>query len=224
MQKDEKKITEKSENQKSEEITEESEENKENNDDLLQKMKEAEKIKDDVGGEKEEGELMKKNKLQQKIIELETSNKQFQEIAKKAQYDYLNLKLDFDRFQRQIQENSKNLGIDLLLSVVKKFLPFLEDLRKSLENITPEHQEDPLSKGVKIVYEKFLKTLQSMNIYPIESIGLVPDSFFHEPVSMQSTENKKLKGKIVQEFERGFYYQKDGEKKVITHSKVIIGE
>jgi predicted nucleic acid-binding protein len=52
---------------------------------------------------------MKKNKLQQKIIELETSNKQFQEIAKKAQYDYLNLKLDFDRFQRQIQENSKNL-------------------------------------------------------------------------------------------------------------------
>jgi hypothetical protein len=48
MQKDEKKITEKSENQKSEEITEESEENKENNDDLLQKMKEAEKIKDDV--------------------------------------------------------------------------------------------------------------------------------------------------------------------------------
>jgi molecular chaperone GrpE len=134
------------------------------------------------------------------------------------------LKLDFDRFQRQIQENSKNLWIDLLLSVVKKFLPFLEDLRKSLENITPEHQEDPLSKWVKIVYEKFLKTLQSMNIYPIESIWLVPDSFFHEPVSMQSTENKKLKWKIVQEFERGFYYQKDWEKKVITHSKVIIWE
>jgi hypothetical protein len=40
---------------------------------------------------------------------------------------------------------------------------------------------------------------------------------------MKPTEDKSLKGKIIEEYERGFYYEKDGEKTVITPSKVVIG-
>ena len=77
---------------------------------------------------------------------MEKEKKEFEEIAKRSQYDYLNLKTDFDRYQRQIKESSQNMEIESLLSVVKKFLPFIEDLRKSLETITDEHQHDPLTK------------------------------------------------------------------------------
>jgi molecular chaperone GrpE (heat shock protein) len=54
--------------------------------------------------------------------------------------------MDFDRFIRQTDEKNKNINLDSLIEVVKKFLPFLEDLRKSLENITQEHLQDPLTK------------------------------------------------------------------------------
>jgi hypothetical protein len=40
---------------------------------------------------------------------------------------------------------------------------------------------------------------------------------------MQPTTEKKLKGKIIQIFEQGFYYKKDEERSVILPSKVIIG-
>jgi len=67
-------------------------------------------------------------------------------MTKRAQYDYINLKMDFDRFIRQTDEKNQTISVDLLIDVVKKFIPFLEDLRKSLENITDEHMQDPLTK------------------------------------------------------------------------------
>jgi len=80
------------------------------------------------------------------ISQLEKEKAELTEMAKRAQYDYLNLKMDFDRFIRQTDEKSKTINLDSLISVVKQFLPFLEDLRKSLANITSEHLQDPLTK------------------------------------------------------------------------------
>jgi molecular chaperone GrpE (heat shock protein) len=75
-----------------------------------------------------------------------------------------------------------------------------------------------------MIYDKFLKTLEHMHIKPIASIGLLPDSFLHEPVNVQEVEDKKMKGKIIQEWERGFIYDHNGEKKVIVPAKVIVGK
>lgn len=160
--------------------------------------------------------------LEDKIAQLEKEKKEFEEIAKRSQYEYINLKMDFDRYQRQTQESNKNIEIDSLISVVKKFLPFLEDLRKSLENITDEHQEDPLTKWVQMIYNKFLKTLENLHIKSIDSLWLVPDSFLHEPVSVEPVEDETMKGKIIKEFERWFVYENNWEKKVIRASKVIV--
>jgi molecular chaperone GrpE (heat shock protein) len=61
-----------------------------------------------------------------------------------------------------------------------------------------------------------------MSIKPIISIGFVPDTLLHEPVGVEPTDDKKMKGKIIKEFERGFFYEKDGNKKVIITSKVVV--
>ena len=53
-----------------------------------------------------------------------------------------------------------------------------------------------------MVYDKFLRTLEHLHIKPIESIGLVPDSFLHEPVNVEPVEDETMKGKIIKEFER----------------------
>ena len=185
---------------------------KKQKDELEQKLETAQQHQDDK----------KYQELEAKIAHLEKEKKELEEIAKRSQYEYINLKTDFDRYQRQIQESSRSMETDSLISVVKKFLPFVEDLRKSLENITDEHKEDPLTKGVQMIYDKFLKTLEGLHIKAIESLGLAPDSFLHEPVSVEPVEDEKLKGKIIKEFERGFVYDKNGEKKVIRASKVIV--
>ncbi len=183
-------------------------------DELQAKLEEAKKSQHDK----------KYLELQAKILQLEKEKKEVEEIAKRVQYDYVTLKFDFERFQDQMKKNEKENELESLLKIVKKFLPFIEDLRKSLENITQEHQDDPLTKGVKMIYEKFIKTLEHMHIHAIDALWLTPDSFLHEPVNVQPVQDEKLKWKIIQEFEKGFLYEHDGQKKVLLPAKVIVGQ
>lgn len=187
-------------------------------DDLQEKLEQAQQQQD----QKQVTDDWSVVELQAKIVQLEQEKKKLEEIAKRSQYDYINLRMDFDRYQRQMQESSKNMEIDSLIAVVKKFLPFLEDLRKSLETIPEDHMKDPLTKGVQMIYDNFLKTLEGLHIKVIDAIWLVPDSFLHEPVSVEPIEDESLKWKIIREFERGFVYEKDGDKRVIRVSKVIV--
>lgn len=189
-----------------------------NNQDLENKLQEAQAAQEDKATDAAQDQLLAK------IAQLEAENKELSETCKRAQLDYINLKADMDLFQRRMSEKENNMQVDTLIDTVKKFLPFVEELRKSLENITENHKEDPLTKGLQLTYDKFLKKLEELGIQSIACIGLSPDSELHEPVSMVPTEDKKLKGKIIQEFARGFIYKKGDIQKVITAAKVVIGQ
>jgi len=64
--------------------------------------------------------------LENKIKELEKKLEEQTEITKKAQYDYINLKMDRDRRSRLKEEEAKTANIDSIVNVVSKFLPFIE--------------------------------------------------------------------------------------------------
>jgi hypothetical protein len=54
--------------------------------------------------------------------------------------------MDFDRTQRNNIEKEKTLEVEKTIDVSKKFLPFVEELRKVIENIPEEKKEDPTFK------------------------------------------------------------------------------
>ena len=162
--------------------------------------------------------------LEKKIIDLEVQKKEQEEITKKAQYDYINLKVDFDRYQRLNQEKEKNLEVEKTVDVAAKFLPFVEELRKVVAHIPEDKKDDPTFKWVQMVSEKIIKMLDTMWIKPIESVWLDVDAVLHEPINAIPVEDEKMKWKIVQEYERGFVYEKNWIKKVIMSSKVVIGQ
>lgn len=188
--------------------------------DLEAKLQEEQSKSDSKSSKQKKSK--KDKKLEVQLEELQKKYDEQTETLKRAQHDYINLKFDLDRFQRQTEEKEKNLELDSLLSSVKKFLPFVEDLRKSLDTLPEEKKSDPLAQWVQLVYDNFLKTLELMHITQIQAIWLEPDSNLHEPVSVQPTEDKKLKWKIIQEFERGFVYKKDNKQIVLNTSKVIV--
>ena len=160
--------------------------------------------------------------LLNKIKELESQLQEKDEIAKNSQINYLHLKADFDILQRQTQQKIDNAERDAEIKVVKELLPFLENLRKSLLNLTEEQQASSLWEGIRMMYDNFIKSLEKLHIKPIESVWLEPNPQFHEPVSMQPVEDKNLKWKIIQEFQQGFVYENNDEVIVITPSRVIV--
>lgn len=162
--------------------------------------------------------------LQIKIKELENKLADAEQITKKAQSDYIHMKFDFDSYMRRNDEQSKTMKVDTLIDVAKKFTPFIDSLRKSLENIPAEHTEDPLVQGVQMVYNKFISTLDMMGIKAIESIWQEPNIELHEAVSAMPVTDETQKGKIIQEFEKGFVYDKGDVRKVVNTAKVVVGQ
>ncbi len=160
--------------------------------------------------------------LLNKIKELENQLQEKDEIAKNSQINYLHLKADFDILQRQTQQKIDNAERDAEIKVVKELLPFVENLRKSLLNLTDDQKESSIWEGLRMMYDNFIKSLEKLHIKPIESVWLEPNPQFHEPVSMQLVDDKKLKGKIIQEFQQGFLYENNDEIIVISPSRVIV--
>lgn len=162
--------------------------------------------------------------LQAKIKELESKLADAEAITKKAQSDYIHMKFDFDSYMRRNEESAKTAKVDTLVDVVKKFTPFIDSLRQSLANIPEEHKDDVLVQWVQMVYNKFISSLEMMGIKKIESLWQTPDIELHEAVSALPVTDETQKGKIIQEFEQGFIYDKWDIKKVVTPAKVVIGQ
>lgn len=133
--------------------------------------------------------------LLNKIKELENQLQEKDEIAKNSQINYLHLKADFDILQRQTQQKVDNAERDAEIKVVKELLPFVENLRKSLLNLTDDQKESSIWEGLRMMYDNFIKSLEKLHIKPIESVWLEPNPQFHEPVSMQPVDDKKIEVK-----------------------------
>ncbi len=162
--------------------------------------------------------------LLNQIKDLENQLQEKEEIAKNSQIAYLHLKADFDILQRQSQQTMENAEQDATIKVVKEFLPFIENLRKSLLSLGEEQKNSSMGQGLQMMYDHFLKSLEKLKVKPIEALGLGPDPQLHEPISIQATDDETLKGKIIQEFEQGFYYEQGEKKLILLPAKVIIGQ
>lgn len=150
--------------------------------------------------------------------------KELEEIAKKAQYDYIMLKSEFDSYIRRIEADSKESKINQLVELSKKLLPIIDQLGQSVSHIPADLEANTRAAWVKLTYDNAIKTLASVWIAQIPTVWHEPDMELHEPLSVEPTEDESLKGKIVREFQPWYVYEKDWIKKVITAAKVIVGQ
>lgn len=186
-----------------------------------QDVKDLEQMLEDVKSEKDNEDMIAQ--LQAEIKKLQTQLAEKDEIVKNAQLAYLRAKNDMEMIQRQSAMKAESMHQDLLVKIVKKLLPFVEDLRKSLETLSEEDKNSSMWKWVQMVHDRFIKALADFSVFPIPSLHEAPDTLLHEPIWIQPTDDKKLKWKIIQVFEQGFYYQKENWDKVtIFPSKVVI--
>jgi len=116
--------------------------NKEENalEEALKKVQQEKLNEENVSFEQE------KNQLQDKIDLLEKEKQDALDIAKKIQYDYVNLKTDFDRFQRISLEKEKSMETDSLIKHMKKLFPVIDQLKTSLDHIDKSKEEDSFVK------------------------------------------------------------------------------
>ena len=107
-----------------------------------QDVKDLEQMLEDVKSDKDNEEMIEQ--LQAEIKKLQAQLAEKDEIVKNAQLAYLHAKNDMEMIQRQSAMKAESMHQDLLVKIVKKLLPFVEDLRKSLENLSDEQKESDM--------------------------------------------------------------------------------
>ena len=132
----------------------------------------------------------------------------------------LRLYSEFENYKkrtfRERIELSKMAGVEVILAL----LPVLDDFERAMKSINTDAQStDAVKEGINLIYTKFKTLLQQRGLEEMKSTGTVFDSDLHDAVTNAPAPSEEMKGKVVEELEKGYYLNG----KVIRHAKVIVG-
>lgn len=164
--------------------------------------------------EKTENADSKTDKAESTEDKLKEAEEQIAELKDK----YLRAVAEFDNYKKRTLKEKAELLLNGSEKTVCAVLPVLDDFERALADKT----EDPkaMKDGMKIIFNKFCKTLESLGVKKIETDGKDFDVDYHEAVAMVSGMGDDKKGKVIDCVQTGYKLND----KVIRHAKVAVGQ
>jgi molecular chaperone GrpE len=132
---------------------------------------------------------------------------------------YLRLYADFENFRRRTAKEKLDLINNANQSVLQSLIPVVDDFERAMQSIDNTNDVAALKEGVSLIYNKLFKTLESKGLKPMVSKGEPFNADLHESVTQFPAPSDDLKGKVIEEIEKGYYLND----KVIRFAKVIVG-
>jgi molecular chaperone GrpE len=144
---------------------------------------------------------------------------QDQLVAEKDKF--MRLFAEFENYKKRTNKERvelfKTAGQDVMIAM----LPVLDDFERALMHIEEDKEAEELRKGVLLIYNKLVTTLEQKGLSKIEvKQGDTFNADDHEAVTQIPASSDDLKGKIIDIIEPGY---KLGDK-VIRFPKVVIGQ
>ncbi len=151
-------------------------------------------------------------------VELDEVEKLTTELAE-AKDKYLRLYSEFDNYRRRTAKERLELMQTAGEGIISELIPVLDDFERAVKSADAKDEKSVLE-GLTLISQKFEKTLMSQGLKAMETPeGTEFDPDIHEAITQIPVQKKKLKGKIVDTIEKGYYL---GEK-VIRFAKVVTG-
>jgi molecular chaperone GrpE len=132
---------------------------------------------------------------------------------------YLRLYADFENFRRRTAKEKLEMISGASADMVKSILPIVDDFERAKVSFDSSTEIEALKEGVDLIYTKLIKTLESKGLKPIVAKGETFDVEIHESVAQFPAPSDDLKGKVIDEIEKGYYLND----KVVRYAKVIVG-
>ena len=134
---------------------------------------------------------------------------------------FLRLFAEFENYKKRTSKERIELFKTASQDVMVSMLPVLDDFERALTHIEDDKEAEELRKGVVLIYQKLLKTLEQKGLAAIDvRAGDTFNADNHEAITQIPAPSDDMKGKIIDVIEKGY---KLGEK-VIRFPKVVIGQ
>jgi molecular chaperone GrpE len=149
-----------------------------------------------------------------------------EEIAKlKSDLDeqkdkYVRLFAEFDNYRRRTSKEQIELRQTAGVEIITSLLEVLDDIDRAENQLQESNAEVTLKEGITLVFNKFRRILQSKGLKPIETLHSDFDVEKDEAISEIEVDDKKLKGKVVAEVQKGYLLND----KLIRFAKVVVGK
>lgn len=180
--------------------------------------------------------MSKKAKKEEVVIEdqIETKQEETSEVQEELSVEeklqeelqqekdkFLRLFAEFENYKKRTSKERIELFKTAGEEVMVAILPVLDDFERALSHIEEDKEAEELRKGVLLIYQKLIKTLEQkgLNAIKVEK-GDAFNADEHEAVTQIPAPNEDLKGKIIDIIEKGYVL---GEK-IIRFPKVVIGQ
>lgn len=151
-------------------------------------------------------------------VEVSEADKTYRELVE-LKDKYLRLYADFENFRRRTAKEKMDMLANANEGMLVALLPVVDDFERAMQSIEKTDDLAALKEGVGLIYNKLNRTLESKGLKPMVSKGEPFNADLHESITQFPAPNEDMKGKVIDEIERGYYLND----KVIRFAKVIVG-
>ncbi len=121
---------------------------------------------------------------------------------------------EFDNHRKRTAKERMDLVKNAGAELISELLSTLDNFERGLK------QAEETSQGMGLVYAKFRTVLEQFGLREMKVIGEEFDAELHDALSEAPAENKKMKGKVVDEIEKGYFLNE----MILRHAKVVVGK
>lgn len=134
-------------------------------------------------------------------------------------YDkYIRLYSEFENYRRRSQKEMFEIRTNGRVDVMQDMVSILDDFERAINSL--KDADKGVLQGIEIIYNKLKKTLEEKGLEEMKAVGQDFDPDFHEAMTKIPAPSKDLRGKVVDEIEKGYMVGN----KVVRFAKVVVGE
>jgi molecular chaperone GrpE len=133
---------------------------------------------------------------------------------------FLRLYAEFENFRKRTNKERLDIINNANADLLKDLIPVIDDFERAITNNEGSEDVVAIKEGFSLIYNKYRGILNTKGLKPMESKGEVFDPEVHEAVANMPTEDKELKGKIIDDLEKGYFLNE----KVLRYAKVVVGQ
>ena len=133
---------------------------------------------------------------------------------------YLRLSAEYDNFRKRTLKEKIDLQKSANAYLLEAILPVADDFDRAMQSVDEAKDIKAVKEGMKLISGKFSAFLNQHGVKEIGAVNKKFDTDLHEAITKIPAPSKKLKGKVVDVVQKGYFLNE----KVLRFSKVVIGE
>ena len=187
-----------------------------------QKDKKVE-VEEKLNGETVQEEVKKETtpeEAEEKEPEAEKKEPTTEEKLAELQDRYLRLSAEYDNFRKRTLREKIDLQKSANESLLETLLPVADDFDRAIQSVDEAKDIVAVKEGLNLISGKFNGFLSQQGVKEIEAMNKAFDTDLHEAITKIPAPTKKLKGKVVDVIQKGYYLNE----RVLRYAKVVIGE